>query len=145
MQDEPDKKLDDLKRRLAGGQYAVNPEAVADAILRRSRDVAILRLEMRPGRFGEPRAGSGGVGEGSASTGVQGVTSRGSKAGSGRSEGRHSSCSYPSNRVAASMKLAPGALSITRPIQLIRALGSALDTAASSVLHAPGGAHMQSS
>lgn len=127
MDDESDKKLTDLKERLDRGEYAVDPRAVADAILRRSRDMALLRAqfsEMRPGPR-DPRGGSGGWGAGSF--------------------GDQNACSYPSSRLVASRKLTPGEPWMTRPIQVILALGSAFFTAASSMLHTLAGAHAHSS
>jgi hypothetical protein len=45
MEQEQDKKVAELKERLSRGEYAVDPSAVAEAILRRSRDMALLRAE----------------------------------------------------------------------------------------------------
>ena len=124
VDEEPDKKLSDLKQRLADGDYAVDPQAVADAILRRSRDIAILRAEMRESglRIASPDL------------------RRGQVRGSDQSE-----CSYPANRLVASTKATPASPLAARPIQLIRAAGSALRTAASSARDALGGAQPQSS
>lgn len=47
MDKEADKKVAEIKERLARGDYAVDPSAVADAILRRSRDMRLGRAEMR--------------------------------------------------------------------------------------------------
>lgn len=127
MDNQPDKKLDELKERLDSGEYAIDPRAVADAILRRSREVALLRAEMRatpPPR--DPRSGP---------TGLTG----------GGSSHPQSSCSKPSRGLAASWKLTPGEPWMTRPIHAIRALGSALATALSNAPRALGGAQTQSS
>lgn len=129
MEHPAEKKLADLKERLASGEYAIDPQAVADAILRRSREVALLRAtaemratpssnDLRSGPTGRPGGGS--------ST-------------------PHSTCSYPSRRLAASWKLAPGEPWMTRPIHVIRTLGSALATAASNTARALGGTQAQSS
>ncbi len=126
MENEPDKKLNDLKERLAKGDYAVDPEAVADAILRRSREIATLRVELREARSGD--GFRGGAAERQA-----------------RPDDGHNVCSNPSSRLAASWKLAPGAPRTARPIQVIRALGSAVAIAASNTRHALGGMHAHSS
>ena len=127
MDDESDKKLTDPKERLDRGEYAVDPHAVADAILRRSRDMALLRAQFTETRSGprHPRGGAGGWGSGSF--------------------GPQNACSYPSSRLVASRKLTPGEPWTTRPIQVIRAVGSAVSTAASSTVHALAGAHAHSS
>ncbi len=41
-----DQKLRDLRERLARGDYAVDPGAVADAILRRARELALVRAAL---------------------------------------------------------------------------------------------------
>lgn len=127
MQDETDKKLTDLKERLDSGEYAVDPHAVAEAILRRSREIALLRAQFAESGSGprHPRGGSGSRGPGSFEP--------------------HDACSYPTNRLVASRKLTPGAPWMTRPIQVMRALGSALWTAASSTRRALAGAQAHSS
>ncbi len=127
MEHPAEEKLADLKERLASGEYAIDPQAVADAILRRSRDVALVRAEMRatPSSNG-PRSGPTGLPGGGSST-------------------PHSTCSYPSRGLAASWKLAPGEPWMTRPIHVIRTLGSALATAASNTARALGGAQAHSS
>lgn len=127
MEDQANKKLADLKDRLASGDYAIDPQAVADAILRRSRNVALLRADGRstPPPPASRRGPTGLTGGGSSST--------------------QSRCSNPSRRLAASWKLTPGEPWMTRPIHVIRAFGSALATATSSAARALGGAQAQSS
>ena len=127
MEHPADQKLADLKERLASGEYAIDPQAVADAILRRSRDLALLRAEMRATpSSNDPRSRPAGRPGGGSST-------------------PYSTCSYPSRRLAASWKLAPGEPWMTRPIHVIRTLGSALATAASNTARALGGTQAQSS
>jgi hypothetical protein len=127
METEPDKKLSDLKDRLDAGEYAVDPQAVADAILRRSRDAALLRSEL---------AGASSL-----------KLSAGPSGGWPRSAGRRPQtvCSNPANRLVASRKLTPAVPRMTRPIQVIRSAASAWMTAASSSWRALGGAHTHSS
>jgi hypothetical protein len=127
MEDQADEKLADLKERIASQDYAIDPRAVADAILRRSRDMALLRAEMRPT---PPAPGPRG--------GPTGLTGGGSSCAQSR-------CSNPSSRLAASWKLTPGEPWMTRPIQVIRAFGSALAKAASSPGRALGAAQTHSS
>lgn len=126
MENPAQKKLADLKEQLATGEYAIDPQAVADAILRRSRDVAMLRAEMRA------TPASHELGNGPAGL-------------AGGPNIPYSTCSYPSRRLAASRKRAPGVPWTTRPIHVIRTLGSALATAASNTARALGGAQAQSS
>lgn len=127
MEDQADKKLADLKDRLDNGDYAIDPHAVADAILRRSRDMALLRAELGSTPSSRDRRGG--------PTGLAG----------GTSPTAQSVCSYPSRGLAASWKLTPGEPWMTRPIHVIRAFGSALATAASNTARALGGAQAHSS
>lgn len=124
METEPDKKLLDLKERLDSGEYAIDPRAVADAILRRSRDAALVRAELAQVRKVELS---------------QAPSTRSSNAGD------HTACSNPARWPFASRKLTPGSPWATRPIQVIRSAGSACLTAASTTLRALGGAHVHSS
>ncbi len=127
METEPDKKLSDLKERLDSGEYSVDPRAVADAILRRSRDAALLRAALAQANSVELTAGLSVA----------------------RPEGargdRQTVCSNPASRLVASRKLTPASPWITRPIQVIRSAASACVTAASTSLRALGGAHVHSS
>jgi hypothetical protein len=60
----------DLRRRIAGGEYVVDPHAVAAAMLRRSADRAEARrlsrmlvageVDRLPGRADEPESGTRG-------------------------------------------------------------------------------------
>ena len=47
MDSELDQKVRELKERLERGDYVVEPDKVADAILRRSRDLAAIRSHYR--------------------------------------------------------------------------------------------------
>jgi hypothetical protein len=118
MEREHDKKVDELKELLDRGEYAIDPSAVADAILRRSRDQALLRAECRAVPTEDNR------------------TQRLDQ----------SECSYPESGPVASVNSTPGRMpapgTVTRPIQAIR---DALASAASIAVRAPGGAQTQSS
>lgn len=127
METEPDKKLSDLKERLDAGEYAVDPRAVAEAILRRSRDAALLRADLARANSLELTAG----------------LSTACPEGAGGSP--QTVCSNPASRPVASRKLTPAFPWITRPIQVIRSAASARVTAASTSLRALGDAHMHSS
>lgn len=115
MDKESDKKLADLKERLDRGEYAVDPAAVADAILRRSRDMALLRTNVRQLRRDQ-----------------------------GEAEEDQTRCSYPVSGLVASRKLTPGSPLTTRPIQVIRGLRAAVASAFSTTFRAPSGAQTQS-
>jgi hypothetical protein len=115
MDNESDKKLDELKERLDRGEYAVDPAAVAEAILRRSRDMALVRAHVRQlRRYAE------------------------------EPKDDQARCSYPVNRLVASTKLTPDSPLITRPIQVMRRLRETLASAFSATFRAPGGAQTQS-
>lgn len=116
-----DKRVEELKDRLDRGEYSVDPSAVADAILRRSRELARLRSEMR--------AGAGVELGGRAQVPVT----------------DQSSCSNPRRSRWASMKVSPGSPWLTRPIQLIGTGVEALASAFSTVARALRGAQTQSS
>lgn len=118
-------RVDELKERLERGEYAVDPGAVADAILRRAREMAMARrdhwwreAELPQGDEPEPPD--------------------------------QSACSYPVSATArplASVNVTPpGSPSrLTTPIQVIRQLGFKLASALSTALCAAGGAQTQSS
>lgn len=127
MDTEPDKKLSDLKDRLDAGEYSVDPRAVADAILRRSRDAAIVRAELAHQQIlGTARhAWIEQLGD--------------------APDGRHTECSKPDSRRVASRNLTPGSPGMTRPIQVISRAGSACLSAVSTTLRALGGTHVHSS
>lgn len=125
METEPDKKLSDLKERLDAGEYAIDPQAVADAILRRSRDAALLRAELTQADSVQFTAGPS-IPEGAFAN-------------------DQTACSNPANRLVASRKLTPASPWITRPIQVIWSAASACVTALSTSLRALGGAHAHSS
>jgi hypothetical protein len=114
MEEQLDKKVAELKDQLQRGDYTVDPDAVADAILRRLRDLVAFRVELVDDA------------ESSSSPPFQ------------------SRCSYPVSGADLSAKLTPEPR-IARPIQVIRAAGEALVSAASSVARAGGGAQTQSS
>lgn len=127
MEPEPDNKLSDLKERLASGEYAVDPQAVADAILRRSRDAAVVRAELAQVRRLDLAAEPDGV------------------LGSEQADGGQTECSNPAKGRLASGKQTPGSPWTTRPIQAIRTAGSTCLTAASTTLRALGGTQAHSS
>ena len=121
MEENADKKIAELKDRLENGEYAVDPTAVADAILRRSRDLALLKAQLRASgdEPGNPPA--------------------------------QRECSYPIKpdvpfRLGAHpSKRSSGDPATTRPIQVIRSLPGRLASFASIPPQAPGGAQAQSS
>lgn len=116
MDKQSDKKLAELKERLDRGEYTVDPGAVADAILRRSRDMALLRAHVR-----DLRDENGTV-----------------------EDGDQSRCSYPASGWAASRKRTPGSPLTARPIQVIRGIRGSLARAFSISFRASGGAQTQS-
>jgi hypothetical protein len=134
MEAEPDNKLTELKDRLDSGEYAIDPRAVADAILRRSRDAALVRAELARAHAIEFTADP-----------TVTWSSRPLAGSAGQLKGGQTVCSNPVRRLVASTKFAPGSPWMTRPIQVIRSAGSACATAASTTLRALGGAHAHSS
>lgn len=126
MEPESDKKLSELKERLDSGEYAVDPRAVADAILRRSRDAALVRAELSQANALE-------------------LTALPCLVRPAPLDRDQTACSKPANRLVASEKLTPGSPWMTRPIQVIRRAGSACVTAASTTLRALSGAQVHSS
>lgn len=127
MESEPDKKLSELKERLDSGEYAIDPRAVADAILRRSRDAALVRDELSRVNLVEVSGGPG----------IDWPD--------GPPDQIQVECSKPANRLVASRKLTPGSPWTTWPTQVIRSAGSACRTAASTTLRALGGVQMHNS
>ena len=116
MEEQLDKKLAKLRDQLERGDYVVDPNAVAEAILKRWREMAALRAAI-----------AGGVTPGGPTT-------------------PQSECSYPaSGSDAASRNRAPARPSATRPIQVRRAVRSAVAKASAIVPRAAGGAQIQSS
>ena len=114
MEEQYDKKVAELKDQLERGDYTVDPNAVADAIVRRLRDLVAFRAELvrDADRTGPPPF--------------------------------QSRCSYPESGADAPAKLTPVPRT-ARPIQVMRAAGAALASAAASVAQAGGGAQTQSS
>jgi hypothetical protein len=120
------RRVDELKDRLDRGDYAVDPAAVAEAILRRSRDHALVRAASRNGfaafelteeDWPESAAGPD-----------------------------QNACSYPRRGETASVKVTRGwSVFTTRPIQAIGAAGSTLARRVSIIARAAGAAQMQSS
>ena len=133
MDKDAEQKLEELKDRLDRGEYAVDPVAVADAILRRSRELAARRAEMRAldAKRTELEGSPG-------AEGLQGTDCD--------LRPRQSECSYPEGTPSAEpANLTPGGPARTRPIQLIRTVLDACSRFASSALRALGGAQTQSS
>ena len=112
MEDELDK-VAQLKDKLNRGDYAVDPGKVADAILRRWRDIAAIRAE-----FAIEKAPDGPESQ--------------------------SECSYPTSLADAAKKSRRPGSSVTRPTQVKDAFLSALESAASMIPRAAGGAQTQS-
>lgn len=121
MEHDTEKKVIELKERLARGEYAVDPPAVADAILRRSRDLAPPRVNCRR----EARGGA--------------------RLFEMRELPPQSLCSYPESPPEASVKVTPGFPVLTWPIQVIGRFRLTAASCASMVARALGGAQTQSS
>jgi hypothetical protein len=117
MEQESSKKLAELKDRLERGEYAIDPAAVADAIIRRSREAAVLRTECRELQRRE----------------------------NARDRPAQNECSYPSSSFGPSVNRMPAGPALTSPIHVIRTLGSRLASRLSTALRAAGGMHAHSS
>ena len=115
MEQELDHKIAELKDQLERGDYTIDPGAVADAILRRLRDLVEFHVE------------------------------RDSDVGGAGPSPLQSRCSYPASGALAPSKRTSGRPSATRPIQVIRTLGSALASALSAALTPELGTQTQSS
>jgi hypothetical protein len=124
------RRVAELKDRLERGEYAVDPGAVADAILRRAREMAMVRREhwwREVERF-----------EGDAPE---------------LEPPSQSECSYPASGTTLPspvVNVTPPCRSsrarrFTSPIHVIRRLGASFANAVSTALCAAGGAHTQSS
>ncbi len=116
MENESDNKVNELKERLDRGEYAVDPSAVAEAILRRSRDLALLRSDCQIRRHEQPAR-----------------------------RPDQSRCSYPTSGPDAPTKLTVGFPWTTRPIHVIDVAGAALRNVVSTTVRVLAGAQMQSS
>jgi len=123
MDREPDEKVAELKERLARGEYDVDPAAVADAILRRARDMKLLRAQLRSIR--RPDA---------------------THCDDQAAPGDHTRCSYPRSSSPPSGKLTSGlAAAVAWPIQVIAGLPGRLASALSISSRALGDAQTHSS
>jgi hypothetical protein len=116
MKNQPDQKVAKLREQLERGEYAIDPNAVADAILKRLRDVMCAEAEI--------------AAEWSQRHQVQ-VPDQ-------------SACSNPFNADLAPVKPTAPVPGTVRPIHVIRPARSLAASAASMVLRAAGGAQTQS-
>jgi hypothetical protein len=120
MDEKSDRKVTELKDRLDRGEYTVDPGAVADAILRRARDMAMLREHAQRHLMT--------LDDGAAEP--------------------HTACSYPDSSPSpvASVNTTRGSSpSRGRRARPIHVIGELAGNLASITLRAPGGAQTQSS
>jgi hypothetical protein len=115
--DEDGEKVAEIKNKVAQGEYRVDPREVADAVLRRVRELAAARRERV--RADERQLAA--------------------------RYAPQIECSYPESRPSASGNVTLGGPSSTRPIQVRRSLIARLAHARSIASRALAGTHTQSS
>jgi Anti-sigma-28 factor, FlgM len=115
--DEDREKVADMREQIRQGEYRVEPKAVADAILRRLRDLAAARREQVAAL---ERAWA-------------------------QEHSAQTRCSYPDNPPEASVKTTPGGPSTTRPTGVTSTVLDRLASAVSSALRPDAGTQAQSS
>lgn len=104
-------KVAEIKEQLEQGEYRVDPDVVADAVLRRLRELATARRER---------------------------VSPGDRAWAAELEGQIK-CSYPDSPLSASVNVTPGDPGRTRPTKLSSTLVAKLSHSVAMTLRALGG------
>lgn len=118
MDENQEQRVTTIKQSIERGDYQVDPQEVADAVLRRLGEILSARGEH---------------------------VSAGQRREADRHSDYQSECSYPDSSPTASVNETPGAPETTLPIQLTRSLLGYLRSPSSSAPRALGGTQTQSS